>query len=360
MLNSYLIKDLKIKPNLVLAPMSGVTHAPFRRLIKELNGDCVGLMLSEFISVEALTRGVDRSLQMINFSEMERPYGVQIFGYDVDRMCEAARLVQDQGVDLIDINCGCPAPKVVRKGGGCELMRQPEHLKKMLRTLRKVVSIPLTLKMRAGWNANHVNAIEIAQIAEGEGLDALAIHPRTRAQAYKGECDWTLAKQVVEAVNVPVLASGNVKARDAACELINQGFAGVMIGRGALSNPLIFKELATGQKHFEEDQVLLVVKILERYIELVCNFFDPRCQLGKIKQLAAKLGKGRRWRKALCLAQSIEEFRARLYEMLEEYSEDVDSCALAQNYGTISRNHLFSYIEQKGRQVKEEQLVDSE
>jgi tRNA-dihydrouridine synthase B len=136
------IRNIKISPGLVLAPMSGVTTSAFRRLLKSTNPGAIGLVVSEFISVEALTRQVVRSLEMMRFRPEERPVGIQIFGYDINRLRDAAMMVQDAGVDLIDLNCGCPAPKVVRKGGGCELMRIPDHLCKIVREIRRSVSIP--------------------------------------------------------------------------------------------------------------------------------------------------------------------------------------------------------------------------
>ena len=139
MIRSYAVRSIQVNPGLVLSPMSGVTTRPFRRLIKELNPGAVGLVVSEFVSVEGMTRGSRRTLEMMRFSEEERPYCVQIFGYDIDRMRDAALMVQDIGADIVDINCGCPAPKVVKRGGGCELMRQPDHLQRIIKEVRKAV-----------------------------------------------------------------------------------------------------------------------------------------------------------------------------------------------------------------------------
>src|SRR3989338_8805388 len=170
MFQSYFVIDVEVRNGLVLSPMSGVTCRAYRRLIKELNPDAVGLVVTEFVWVEALTRRVERTLQMIRFGASERPMAIQIFGYDVERMRDGALMAQDFGADIVDVNCGCPAPKVVKKGGGCELMRQPLHLARILKSVRRAVSVPLTVKIRSGWDETSKNAIEIARIAEREGV----------------------------------------------------------------------------------------------------------------------------------------------------------------------------------------------
>lgn len=308
MISGYQIRDLEVKPGLVLSPMSGVTTSAFRRLIKELNPGAVGLLVSEFISVEAMTRQVPRSLQMMDFHESERPYAIQIFGYDINRMRDAAKMVQDAGVDLLDINCGCPAPKVVRKGGGCELMRQPEHLAKLFREVRKAVSIPLTMKMRSGWDEQSRNVVEIAKIAEAEGMEGIAVHGRTRAQLYRGLADWDIVREVVDAVSVPVFGSGDVVDHVTAREKLEQsGVQGLFIGRGAIANPLIFQEIISGKKISLRHNPQLVVKIILRYVELLREEMSELRCVGKVKQLASQMCAGHPWKKDLCRAGSIED-----------------------------------------------------
>lgn len=313
----YAIRDLKVAPGLVLSPMSGVTTSSFRRLIKELNPESVGLTVSEFISVEAMTRKVPRSLKMMNFHPSERPYGIQIFGYDINRMREAAIMVQDAGADLIDINCGCPAPKVVRKGGGCELMRQPQHLAKILREVRKSVSIPFTIKMRSGWDQECLNALEIARIAESEGVEGVAIHGRTRAQLYRGSADWDVVRMVREQIGIPVFGSGDVVDLESAQERLKSGCSGLFIGRGALSNPLIFSEIATGKKVALRNNAPLVSQILLRYIDLVRSEFTQKGAIGKIKQLASQMCAGHTWKREFLRMQTIEE-QVQLLERLRD------------------------------------------
>src|SRR5262244_553358 len=168
------IDNIRISPNLVLAPMAGVTDSSFRRLIKELGG--VGLIVTEFISVEGLTRGNLRTHRMMRFLPEERPLSIQIFGYDADRMAGAAEIIQESGADIVDINCGCPARKVTNGGGGSSLLRNLPQLEKILRRVRRAVTIPLTMKIRTGWDERSINAVEVARLVEDCGGEMLAIH----------------------------------------------------------------------------------------------------------------------------------------------------------------------------------------
>jgi tRNA-dihydrouridine synthase B len=311
----YKIRSIDISPGLVLSPMSGVTTRPFRRLVKELNPGAVGLVVSEFVSVEGMTRGSQRTLEMMRFSEEERPYCVQIFGYDVARMTDAALMVQDFGADIVDINCGCPAPKVVKRGGGCELMRQPDHLKEIIRSVRKAVSIPLTIKIRAGWDEESRNAFEIARMAEGEGVEAVAIHGRTRSQLYRGDADWDLVQEIAEVLSIPVLGSGDVVCRESAKERLKGKVAGLFIGRAALWNPFIFSEILHDQDSRLKGNFDLMLEVLFRYIELLREDFQESSCGGKFKQLASQMCRGALWRKPLLTMNTIgehEEFLRRV------------------------------------------------
>jgi nifR3 family TIM-barrel protein len=304
----YRVGKLEINPGLVLAPMSGVTCRPFRKLLKEINGDALGMTVTEFISVEALTRKVRRSLEMMRKDPLEKVFSIQIFGYDIDRMELAAKMAQDAGADTVDINCGCPAPKVVRKGGGCELMRQPLHLGKILSRVRKAVSVPLTLKMRAGWDDSCRNAPDLAKIVESEGLDALAVHGRTRVQMYRGESDWDLIAQVSETVRIPVVGSGDVVDFESAKVRKEKGkVAGLMVGRGALENPFVFKEILQGGPLDWRNDQELILSVLRRYIELLRADFPEKLIPGRVKQLASGMCRGLKWRKALLTTQTQAE-----------------------------------------------------
>jgi tRNA-dihydrouridine synthase B len=306
-IKSYQVRTITVSPGLVLSPMSGVTTRAFRRLVKELNPGAVGLVVSEFVSVEGMTRGSKRTLEMMRYSESERPYCVQIFGYDIDRMRDAALMVQDIGADMVDINCGCPAPKVVKRGGGCELMRQPQHLQAMIREVRKAVSIPLTLKIRAGWDETSRNAIDIAKMAESEGIEALAIHGRTRAQLYRGLADWSLVQEVAEELSIPVLGSGDVVDRASAEARLQGKVAGLFIGRASIWNPMVFSEIVQGTGDTIRNNQQLMLDILFRYIELLREDFQDSSCPGKIKQLASQMCRGAVWRKTLLGLNTLQD-----------------------------------------------------
>ncbi len=308
------IRNIKIKNGLVLAPMSGVTCMSFRRLIKELNGDNVGLLISEFVSVEGMTRHARRTLEMMRFHESERPYGIQIFGYDIERMTMAAKMCEDAGVDLVDINCGCPAPKVVRKGGGCELMRQPDHLKKIFSSVRKSIKVPLTMKMRSGWDETSKNCLEIAYIAQEEGLEAVTIHGRTRAQLYRGDADWSYPELVKTKIKIPVFGSGDVVSYLTAQEKLKSNVDGLYIGRAAISNPFVFSQIANKELNPTKPSSTIMINTLQRYMELLSEEFSDLPALGKLKQLSSQMVKGTEWRKKLLLCNSLKEFQSVLNE----------------------------------------------
>jgi tRNA-dihydrouridine synthase B len=304
---NYQIGSVTIPCRLSLAPMSGITCSPFRRLIKELNPGCVGLVVSEFISVEGLTRGGARSIEMMKFHSSERPYCIQIFGHDINRIVSAAEIAQKAGADIIDLNCGCPAPKVVKKGGGCELMRQIEHLEILLSELRKAVAKPVTIKFRSGWCDSTINCLTVAKLAEEKGFDAVAIHPRTRTQMYRGEADWSLTKNIVSNLNIPVVGSGDVVDSKSAQLRWDSGVTALMIGRSVLNNPFIFTEIISGESKGLANNPVLMQKILLRYIELLREDFPDFSCVGRLKQLASQMCKGQRWAKDLCRLNNLQE-----------------------------------------------------
>lgn len=318
MVSDFSIRHIKIAPGLVLAPMSGVTCSAFRRLIREMNPGAVGLLVSEFISVEGMTREGRKSLEMMRFAESERPFGIQIFGYDIQRMRDAAVMVEQAGADLVDINCGCPAPKVVKRGGGCELMRQPLHLASILRAVRSAVSIPLTIKMRSGWDDGSRNAPEIAAIAENEGVEAVTVHGRTRAAMYRGSADYEIVSKVVDAVRIPVCGSGDVCDAASARERLSSGVVGLYVGRAAIFNPLVFTEIVTGDSRDLRRDSPQMARILLRYRDLLLEGSRPPIAVvGRLKQLASQMAKGHFWSKTFCRAQSLAEQEELLEQIIE-------------------------------------------
>jgi tRNA-dihydrouridine synthase B len=227
-----------------LAPMAGMTDTAFRRLVKR-KGGC-GLVVSEMVSSEGLTRGIDRTLEYAEYTEEERPVSIQIFGGDPSVMADAARVVEGMGADVVDINMGCPVPKIAKHHAGCSLMREPEHAATIVRAMVRAVKIPVTVKMRAGWNDREINAPRLARLVEDAGASAVAVHGRTAAQSYTGESDWSLIADVASAVRIPVFGSGDcVQPDQVVNRLRDSGVSGVLVGRGALRNPWIFTQAAT-------------------------------------------------------------------------------------------------------------------
>jgi tRNA-dihydrouridine synthase B len=234
---------IPLSPPFGVAPMAGMTDSAFRRLVKR-HGAC-GLVVSEMVSSEALVRGIGRSLEYLEFTEEERPVAIQIFGGDPARMAAAAQVVESRGADIVDINMGCPVPKIAKHQAGCSLMRDPAHAASIVAAMAKAVKIPVTVKMRAGWNEHEVNAPDLARRAEDAGAAAVAVHGRTAAQAYHGFADWDLIARVAEAVKIPVFGCGDlVEPEQILDRLRHTPVAGVLVGRGILRNPWLFAQAA--------------------------------------------------------------------------------------------------------------------
>ena len=233
------IGSVSLEHPVALAPMAGMTDTAFRRLVKR-KGGC-GLVVSEMVSSEGIVRGIDRTLEYAEYTEEERPVAIQIFGGDPEVMADAARIVEGMGADIVDINMGCPVPKISRHNAGCSLMREPAHAANVVRAMARAVRIPVTVKMRAGWNEHAINAPELARRVEDAGAAAVAVHGRTAAQSYSGESDWALISKVASGIGIPVFGSGDcIEPEHVVSRLRETGVGGVLVGRGALRNPWIF------------------------------------------------------------------------------------------------------------------------
>ncbi len=226
----------------VVAPMAGMTDTAFRRLVKR-HGGC-GLVVTEMVSSEGLVRGIDRTLEYAEYTEEERPVSIQVFGGDPQKMADAAQIVEGMGADIVDVNMGCPVPKIAKHNAGCRLMRKPAHAASVVEAMTSAVKIPVTVKMRAGWNDRERNAPELARRAQDAGAAAVAIHGRTAEQSYKGTADWKLVQQVAENLDIPVLGSGDCVEPEQAIERLAMGASGVLVGRGVLRNPWILAQAA--------------------------------------------------------------------------------------------------------------------
>jgi len=237
------IGDVEIGPATVLAPMAGVTDTVFRRFIRNLGG--CGLIMTEFTSADGVLRAKDKKAKRyLHFYEDEHPISAQLFGSDPKVMADAARMVEDLGFDLVDLNLGCPAKRVVKCNGGSGLLRDLPAIGEIFRAVRAAVKIPFTVKFRAGWNDDNIVCVELAKMAEDCGLCAVALHARTREQGYSGNARWEWISAVKQAVKIPVIGNGDIRSPEDACAMVTQtGCDAVMIGRTAPSNPWIFRQI---------------------------------------------------------------------------------------------------------------------
>ncbi len=234
------IGSVELASPFAVAPMAGMTDTAFRRLVKR-HGGC-GLVVTEMVSAEGLVRGIDRTLEYAEFTDEERPVSVQIFGGDPVKMAAAAQIVEGLGADIVDVNMGCPVPKIAKHNAGCSLMREPAHAAAVIAAMARSVTIPVTVKMRAGWNDTERNAAVLAHMAQDAGAAAVAVHGRTAAQSYSGAADWDLVAQIADALSIPVFGSGDCVEPDQVVERLRSGVDGVLVGRGVLRNPWILAQ----------------------------------------------------------------------------------------------------------------------
>ena len=236
------IKNVEINGKIVVAPMAGISNMTFRRICKSMGAS---LVVAEMVSDKAITYGNEKTFELLRMNDDERPISQQIFGSDVKSFVEAAKIVEEKmKPDIIDINMGCPVPKVaVKNQAGSALLKNPEKVGEIIKAVVGAVNVPVTVKIRSGWDQSSINAVEIAKIAEANGASAITVHARTRAQGYAGKADWNIIKEVVNAVDIPIIGNGDVvSCYDAKKMLDETGCSAVMIGRGLLGNPWLIKE----------------------------------------------------------------------------------------------------------------------
>ena len=299
---SFRLRGLEVFPNTILSPMDGVTDAPFRRLCRVLSGNRMGLLVSEFVPTDGdAVFNLDGHRQLRFFPE-ERPFGVQIFGRFPDKMAAAAKKIAVAlKPDFIEVNAGCPAPKVAGKGSGSGLLRDLPRLQEILHEVRATldtcgVDMPLTLKCRIGWDSESINVLETLWIAEGEGVEMLTVHGRTRLQGYNGLANWDWIGKVAAAAKIPVIGNGDVNSVEVARERINNyGVDGVSIGRGAMHNPWIFGQIADAWEGKPAHEITAVeaLDVFPLYygFKIEDGSTDKGAE-GRLKQLAARLCKG--------------------------------------------------------------------
>ncbi|TDX45297.1 tRNA dihydrouridine synthase DusB [Orenia marismortui] len=264
-----LIGDIELDNPVILAPMAGVTDLPYRKIVKKMG---CGLVCTEMVSANGLIHDNRRTEEMLEIDKEERPVSLQIFGNDPEVMAKAAKIVESVSKpEIIDLNVGCPTPKIVKNGYGSALMKEPRLLAQIVKSMVEVVNTPVTIKIRTGWDQDNINAVEIAKIAENNGAQAIAVHGRTRSQFYSGRADWSIIADVKRSVSIPVIGNGDIFSPEDAIKMIDEtGCDGIMIGRGAQGNPWIFKRTA----HYLKTGELLPLPESSEKIDIAIEHLD--------------------------------------------------------------------------------------
>lgn len=321
------IGNVEIKNQVVLAPMAGISNTAYRQIIKEMGA---GLIFAEMVSDKALVYGSEKTFDLLKMSDMERPIAQQIFGSDVNSFVKAAKLVEDKmHPDIIDINMGCPVPKVaIKSQAGSALLKNPDKIKEIVSAVVKAVSVPVTVKIRSGWDANSVNAVEVAKVIEKAGASAITVHGRTRAQGYSGNADWNIIKQVKEMVSIPVIGNGDVTSAEKAKEMLDfTGCDAVMIGRGVLGNPWLINECVS----YLESGIIPPkpsarekIEMLKRHYQLLVDSTSEKQAILEIRTHALWYIKGMPKsayiKNEICKTKNSED----LFKILNDYLGDLD------------------------------------
>jgi len=319
----FKIGKIQIANPYFLAPMAGVTDKPFRTICKEMGA---GFLYSEFVSSEGIIRNNNKTMQYMNFSNSERPIGIQIFGNNSDVMSNSAKVIEKRiKPDLIDLNFGCPVKKVVKKGAGAALMKNIDLMIEIAEKIVDAVNIPVTAKIRSGWNKNSINAIEVAIKLEKVGIKAITIHPRTAKMKYSGKVDWSIIREIKENVEIPVIGNGDVKNSNDAIKMFSEtNCNAIMIGRGVLGNPWIFKELNKNisiqnknkeliNENFTHPSYQEIFFIIKKHLKLVEDHYPKKIAHNMFKSHFAWYTKGMPnatiYRNQINHVKSIDEMR---------------------------------------------------
>jgi len=324
---SFKIGNIEIKNRVVLAPMAGISNTSFRKIIKRMGA---GLIYAEMVSDKAIVFDNEKTVNMLLMSEEERPIAQQIFGSDLDSFVKGAKIVEEKmHPDIIDINMGCPVPKVaIKNQAGSALLKNPEKIKEIVSAVVNAVKIPVTVKIRSGWDEKNINAVEVAKIIEEAGASAITIHGRTRAQGYSGHADWNIIKKVKDAVNIPVIGNGDVTTAEECKKMLEEtGCDAVMIGRGVLGNPWLIKEcieyLETGKV---PDKISNKEKInmMKEHFELLKNDKNEKVATLEMRTHILYYLKGmpnsKEMKNKVCASKSSEE----LLNVLNEYEKGIE------------------------------------
>lgn len=305
---------------LVLAPLAGHTDRAFRGLVRDLGG--CGLVVTEMVSSEGLTRGSEFSKELAAISPDERPVGVQIFGNDPRRMGDAAAMVEEMGADLVDVNMGCPVPKVTRKGSGAALMKDSKRAAAVVSQMVAQTSCPVTVKIRAGWDRDSINATEVALALEDAGAAAITVHPRCRSERHRGEAAWSVIADVKRALSIPVIGNGDVHGPESARKMFEEtGADGIMVGRGALINPWVFRQIATRDSSGPELDDYR--EVFNGFLGRLRDYLPERIVLNRLKAfigwVTKGLHKGHALRRDIYSAKTLPE----VYGILDAHFETV-------------------------------------
>ncbi len=315
------IGSLQLKNITILAPLAGITNLPFRILAKEAG---CGLVCSEMVSANGLAYQSKKTYKMLDSVAEEKPLSLQMFGADPSIMAEAAAMVQASGADILDINFGCSVKKVVKTGAGVALMREPERAEAILRAVRKAVSIPLTIKIRTGWDRSGDQASRIARLAEACGVDAIAVHPRTAPQGFSGHADWSVIARIKAAISIPVVGNGDIVVPEDAHNMLEQtGCDAIMIGRAAIGNPWIFSQVLSLIRGEDVAPVALslrhqtIIRYLEASVRHIGEEHACRMMRSRLGWFVKGLPNSSRFRESIKRIASEKEAKERLAQYMQ-------------------------------------------